>query len=200
MASLRASKPMMTTAIGPIPHVLPEGAIVEGRISSASIPAWVTRCLKRDGQAILRMLWRILGCEADVMDAYQDCFCKLATCNGGRRPKHATAYAYRTAVNIAVGLIRSRTRRNAHWPAIVAERARADDGGTRRDSDRLTTMRAAIAQLPPHLRNVVALRDLNGMPYAQVGTILGINAATARVYRRHAIVKLAEVLNHGAQS
>ena len=55
-------------------------------------------------------------------------------------------------------------------------------------------LRHAIAQLPAHLRNVIVLRDLSRMPYEEVGRTLGIDPATARVYRRHAVVKLAELI------
>ena len=58
--------------------------------------------MDRDGPGIVRMLRRILGNEQDVMDAYQDCFCKLAQRPTGDRPSHARAYAYRTAGNIAM--------------------------------------------------------------------------------------------------
>lgn len=53
------------------------------------------------------------------------------------------------------------------------------------------TLRCHIAQLPEHLRKVVMLRDLGELSYTQVGRILGISAATARVYRCKAIQLLA---------
>jgi RNA polymerase sigma factor (sigma-70 family) len=53
------------------------------------------------------------------------------------------------------------------------------------------TLRECIAQLPEHLRNVVTLRDLAELSYAQIGRILGISAATARVYRCKAVQLLA---------
>ncbi|MGD8787087.1 MAG: sigma-70 family RNA polymerase sigma factor, partial [Phycisphaerales bacterium] len=53
------------------------------------------------------------------------------------------------------------------------------------------TLRFYISRLPEHLRNVVTLRDLAELSYAQIGKILGISAATARVYRCKAIHLLA---------
>ena len=52
-------------------------------------------------------------------------------------------------------------------------------------------LRGAISKLPEYLRDVVALRDLAELPYTQVGRILGITAAAARVYRFKAITLLA---------
>jgi len=157
---------------------------------------WIIRLLDEDGPGILRLLWRILGREQDVMDAFQDCFCKLATLAGARKPRNARAYAYRTASNMAIELIRVRQRRAAHWNRVVTEHGpdvepepTADDSG--KGGERL---RQAVAQLPAHLRSVIVLRDLARMPYEEVGRTLGIDPATARVYRRHAVVRLAELM------
>lgn len=167
---------------------------------------WVLRIMERDGQGILRMLWRMLGREHDVMDAYQDCFCRLASRGKQGSIRAAKAYVYRTAANVAIEMIRQRNRRQSHWPAIAAsqacvERRRSEgvaaDAGT---ADAGTpavdkeALRVAIAALPPHLASVVVLRDLQQLPYDEVGRTLGITPATARVYRRHAVVKLAELL------
>ena len=52
-------------------------------------------------------------------------------------------------------------------------------------------LRVAISKLPDYLGDVVVLRDLAQMPYAQVAAILGIRLAVARVYRHKAIKLLA---------
>jgi len=148
------------------------------------------------------MLWRLLGREQDVMDAYQDCFCKLAAREHGRDLANARAYAYRVAANIAIEMLRVRKRRTAHWPAIVVQRTDAQTGnsGEGDTEGHFERLRDAIGQLPAHLHNVVVLRDLSRMPYKEVGRTLGIDPATARVYRRHAVVKLAELLSEGDAS
>ena len=148
----------------------------------------------------IRMLWRLLGREHDVMDAYQDCFCKLAAPGRRRNVAQAKAYAYRTAANIAIEMIRVRRRRAAHWPAITAQRGtqppdeEADNSREDASSDSTALLQEAIARLPEHLRNVVVLRDISQLPYDEIGRTLGIEPTTARVYRRHAIIKLAEIL------
>lgn len=164
-------------------------------------PGWVEAVLRADGRGILRLLWRILGDADDVSDAFQECFCRLAGYPKAASLGNARAFAYRTASNIAIELIRVRKRRLNHWPRVVSERAeRAESAGIsptadheqlRIDDDRL---RSAIALLPHHLRGVITLRDLAQMSYEEVGQILGIGAATARVYRRHGIVRLAELM------
>ena len=55
-------------------------------------------------------------------------------------------------------------------------------------------LRKAIAQLPDYLANVVVLRDLAQLPYAEAAACLGISASTARVYRHKAIQLLAALM------
>ena len=159
--------------------------------------------MEAEGPGILRLLWRVLGREQDVMDAYQDCFCKLAVRGEGVDLRSAKAYAYRTATNIAIEMIRVRRRRQLHVPAIARERLRASEDAHEAGLEPgapVERLREAVAELPPHLRNVIVLRDLGRLPYVEVGARLGIEPATARVYRRHAVVKLAEMLGGETES
>ncbi len=202
--SPRASESEMTSAIGSIPQTL-SGRVEAVDNAAEAAHGWIVRIMHWEGPGILRLLWRLLGREADVMDAYQDCFCKLVARKDRGKVKSEKAYAYRTAANVAVEMIRARSRHRTHWPAIVAERSRdeetPEDSVTEEseDVDAQANLRAAIAELPAHLRNVIVLRDLSRLPYEEVGKTLGIDPATARVYRRHAVVKLADLLGGGSE-
>ncbi len=57
------------------------------------------------------------------------------------------------------------------------------------------SLRECITKLPENLRSVVMLHDLAELSYEQVGRILGITKATARVYRCKAIQLLAVWMN-----
>jgi RNA polymerase sigma-70 factor (ECF subfamily) len=167
----------------------------EKEATARSDHAWLEQVIKADGPGILRMLWRLLGREQDVLDAYQDCFCKLTACRDRSDLANVRAYAYRTATNIAIELIRTRKRQSAHREALATKQGQTDrDPEVARDRATAVKLREAIGELPTHLRNVVVLRDLSRMSYSDVGRTLGIEPATARVYRRHAVVKLTELL------
>jgi RNA polymerase sigma-70 factor (ECF subfamily) len=195
----------MTVAIGSMTQVLPDVQSVRAE-EVAHDHAWIRKLIKREGPGIMRMLWRMLQRESDVLDAYQDCFCKLASLDARKDLKSARAYAYRTAMNVAIEMIRVRVRHRAHLPAVAAERGEvaadraafgAEGAAPEADAGRFDRLSEAIAELPNHLRNVIVLRDLNRMEYADVGKTLGIDPATARVYRRHAVVRLAGLLGTG---
>jgi len=152
---------------------------------------WILSTMQSYGQELVTMLWRILGNEQDVCDAYQDTFLQLAHYEGGRKPEHLKAYVFRTANNIAISMLRRRiAERNRLSRPItttsVSSPAREIDSKYLQE-----TLRSYIAQLPEHLRNVITLRDLAELSYSQISRILGISAATARVYRCKAIQLLS---------
>jgi len=153
---------------------------------------WILSTMQKYGPELLTMLWRILGNEQDVCDAYQDTFLQIAHFEGGRKPDHVRAYVFRTANNIAVSMLRRRAAEKNRLAGSLAKTQTASSPAMEVDCEYLQeTLRMRIARLPEHLRNVVALRDLAELSYAQVGKILGISAGTARVYRCKAIQLLA---------
>lgn len=157
---------------------------------------WILSAMQKDGPDLVTMLWRILGNEQDVCDAYQDTFLQLAHHEGGRKPKYVKAYIFRVANNIAISMLRRRIveRNRLSAPAAPAKTAGSPDREL--DSrDLQETLRSCIAQLPEHLRNVLTLRDLAELSYSQISRILGISAGTARVYRCKAIQLLALWMN-----
>ena len=63
---------------------------------------WILSTMQKYGSELVTMLWRILGNEQDVCDAYQDTFLQLAHFEGGQKPKNVKAYIFRVANNVAV--------------------------------------------------------------------------------------------------
>ncbi len=164
--------------------------------SIAERQGWILSVIQKHGQELVTMLWRILGNEQDVCDAYQDTFLQLAHYDGGRKPEHVKAYIFRVANNVAISMLRRRISERNRLSRPFATRETESSPAKELDSKYLLeTLRRCIAQLPEHLRNVITLRDLGELSYAQISRILGISAATARVYRCKAIQLLAAWMN-----
>jgi RNA polymerase sigma-70 factor (ECF subfamily) len=160
---------------------------------------WILSAMQSHGPELVTMLWRILGNEQDVCDAYQDTFLQLAHYEGGRKPEYVKAYIFRVANNAAISMLRRRIaeKKRVSMAVIAGKIVSSPAGGQGSPANELDsrclqeTLRCYIARLPEHLRNVITLRELAGLSYAQIGRILGISAATARVYRCKAIQLLA---------
>ena len=157
---------------------------------------WVLSTMQSHGQELVTMLWRILGNEQDVCDAYQDTFLRLAHYEGGQKPEYVKAYIFRSASNVAISMLRRRIIEIKNLSKANPTNNNMKSAANELDSKYLQEcLRYNIAELPEHLRSVVTLHDLAELSYAQVGKILGITAATARVYRCKAIQLLAVWMN-----
>jgi RNA polymerase sigma factor (sigma-70 family) len=156
---------------------------------------WVLSAMQSYGQQLITMLWRILGNEQDVCDAYQDTFLHLAHYENGIKPKNAKAYLFRSASNTAISILRRRLIEKKNLPQIAAVQ-KIEPPANDLDSNNLQQqLRYNITKLPDQLRDVVTLHDLAEFPYAQVAKILGLTEGTARVYRHKAIQLLAVRMN-----
>jgi len=157
---------------------------------------WVLSAMQKHGPELVTMLWRILGNEQDVCDAYQNTFLQLAHYQGRSKPEHIKAYIFRTASNVAVTTLRRKLAEKKRLSPAVIVKKPVSSPASELDSKYLQeTLRCCIAQLPEYLRSVITLRDLAELSYVQVGKILGISAATARVYRYKAIQLLSVWMN-----
>ncbi len=155
---------------------------------------WILVAMQKNGEKIMTMLWRILGNEQDVCDAYQDTFLQLAHWQGGQKPDNVRAFVFRTASNTAVSILRRRKVHDKACRAIAEETTEfySTQVGGDLDANQLReTLRTYITRLPEQLRSVILLRDLAEMPYSQVASIMGISVASARVYRCRAVQLLS---------
>lgn len=157
---------------------------------------WVLSAMNKHGSDLVTMLWRILGNEQDVCDVYQTTFLRLAHIDNGQKPRHIKAYLLRAASNTAISLLRTRASEKKRITQASLETVSLCTPDHEISQKQLVdTLRAYVAQLPEHLRNVVALRDLAELPYSQVARVLGITPGTARVYRCKAVTLLAAWMN-----
>ena len=156
---------------------------------------WVLSAMQQYGPQLVNMLWRILGSEPDVCDAYQQTFLNLAHCLQGQKPDNIKAYVFRTASNIATSMLRRKIVERKNLPRI-SEKAGTEEADADIDNTFLRQrLRHSISKLPENLREVIILHDLAELPYTKVAKVIGITEATARVYRCKALQLLAVMMN-----
>jgi RNA polymerase sigma-70 factor (ECF subfamily) len=138
---------------------------------------------------------RVLGNPDDALDATQEALLSIARKihQFDGRARFST-WCYRVATNAALDEARRRQRRPAPsdvLPDVVRDNARVDDAV----SDRLD-VDTALAKLSPEYRAAVALRDLVGMDYAEIGEVLGIPRGTVRSRIARGRAALADLLGN----
>jgi RNA polymerase sigma-70 factor (ECF subfamily) len=136
-----------------------------------------------------RVAYRLLGHEADALDAVQDGFVKALThLDGFRAQSSFKTWLLRVVSNAALDLGRQRGRRETvHLPAADGDGGpsvpdRPGQGLERADLRRLLDL--ALAELPEAQRRTFVLHADAGLSYREVAEVLGISIGTvmSRLY------------------
>ena len=159
-----------------------------------------------------RLAFRLAGSEGDAQDALQEAFLQVFRKLGSFRGEaRFSTWLYRVVTNAALMQRRGRSRRPAepldeHLPrfdaggahaASPAEIAAAATVEERLDRQVLAEKaRAGVDRLPEAYRSAFVLRDLEDLPTAEVGAILGLEPAAVRQRVHRARLMLRGYLAH----
>ncbi|MDH3296970.1 MAG: sigma-70 family RNA polymerase sigma factor [Gemmatimonadota bacterium] len=139
---------------------------------------------------VYRVALRFTGSEADAEDILHNVFVALPE-SVGRLQAAASfePWLRRMAVRTAMMRLRSGTRRS-RVEAEAASMASASGDGSR-SLERLE-LEEAVRKLPEPLRFVFVLREIEGLPYEEIGELLGISrhASQQRMHRARAQLRL----------
>ncbi len=135
--------------------------------------------LRRHAGLVNAVCRRVLANPEDALDAAQEAMLAIArkihTFDGRAR---FTTWCYRVATNAALDEARRRARRPSPVDVVPEPRGRGqsidDLVADQLDVD------AAMSRLSPDHRAAVALRDLVGLDYSEIGEVLGIPPGTVR--------------------
>jgi RNA polymerase sigma-70 factor (ECF subfamily) len=150
--------------------------------------------VERYQERVFALIFGIVRDAHEVEDVAQEVFLKVYTriaAFDGRSQFYT--WLYRVAVNAAKDHVKKRVRR----PALPLDEADAlpgaaegpDAGATRTETVRL--VREAIGALPLRYREVLALREIEGLSYDEIAAVLKISIGTveSRLHRARARLK-----------
>lgn len=165
--------------------------------------------VREHGCRMLAVARRLVGNEAEAQDVVQDAFASafrsLSTFRGDAR---LATWLHRVTANCALMRLRTKRRRPEvhledllpHWDSDghasdppIAWQGLDDDVAEREETRAL--VRAAISRLPETSRNVLVLRDIEGLDTSQTAELLGVseNAVKIRLHRaRQALRQLLD--------
>jgi RNA polymerase sigma-70 factor (ECF subfamily) len=150
--------------------------------------------IRRHQRRVFGLLLRMLGNVQEAEDVAQETFLNLHR-HGHRFRSQSrfSTFLYRVAVNAALNRRRSLGRRRSRREALerrqdagedLPQRPRGPEDAAAGGQIQLQVQRA-IATLPPHLRVPLVLFDIEGLPYAEVASVLQVAEGTvkSRIHR-----------------
>ena len=158
-------------------------------------------------ERVYRAAHRITGNPADAEDVLQGVFLRLARRTGPPLAgDEAVGYFYRSAVNAALDVVRSRQR--AGWAPLeavdLAPEAAGRTGATAAEFEperehRLKglrrALRLAISRLSPRSAEIFTLRYFEGLSYQQIADVTGSNSGLVAVLLHRTRARLKKDLS-----
>lgn len=182
--------------------------LIDGEGEAEGLDALAARARRGDRSALERVLEasydlvlpvtrRITGSDSDGADAAQEALISVVRSIGrfDGRSRYST-WVYRIAVNAALDELRRRSRRPvpaADWIGAVPS------GRDVEDTAETVDVGSALMALPVDFRAAVVLRDMCGLDYEEISTVLAVPPGTVRSRIARGRATLAELLS-GARS
>jgi RNA polymerase sigma factor (sigma-70 family) len=142
----------------------------------------------------LRHNWRD---QSDIEDLLHDVYVKVYDAALRQIPEKAKAFVFATTRNLLVDRVRDRNIVPIEAVAdLEALNAAIETPGVDRDvvaREELSRIRDAIDHLPPHCRDVVVLRRIEGLSRGETAIRLGIAPITVSAYMTEAMNMLADL-------
>ena len=132
-----------------------------------------------------------LGNREDAEDATQEVLVKIWEKGDTADSNHIDGWIAKVTRNICIDMERRRRR----WKSEAWEVAQCPDPETElMGSEVQERVRRAILGLPGNMREVVILRDIQGLPYREICDMLGISLSQLKVSLYRARKRLKELL------
>jgi RNA polymerase sigma-70 factor, ECF subfamily len=166
------------------------------------MPDWA-KIIERDGDAVWRTAYRLLGDHADADECFQEVF--LAALEVARRePVRDWGALLRRPVSArALDRLRRRYRRGRirpviDWEAVPDSSPLPSQGAE--DAELTGSLRAALAALPPNQAEAFLLHHLEDRSYREIAVHMAISIDAVGVLLHRARKRLRERLESSAEA
>ena len=166
------------------------------RVLSGDTEAFEALVLEHQNK-VYSLALRMVGNEEDARDLAQDAFIRaFSSLSGFRGDSKFSVWLYRLTSNICIDFLRSRAKKRT--VSMTWTDDEGDDAGELEIPDERfspeaqlerTSMRESVQRglesLSPQYRQILVLREINGLTYEEIGKVLGIEEGTvkSRIFR-----------------
>jgi RNA polymerase sigma-70 factor (ECF subfamily) len=165
------------------------------------MPDW-RAIIERDGPAVWRTAYRLLGNHADADECFQEAFVAALEVSRREEVRNWRGLLVHLAAVRAVDWLRRRHRHGRHEPVRDRDRVLSPEPSPPQgalDAEVCEALRAALASLPPTQAEVFCLRCLEGFSYHEIARRLTISIVSVGVLLHRARKRLREQLQEFAE-
>jgi RNA polymerase sigma factor (sigma-70 family) len=151
--------------------------------------------VRRHERAIHRHLFNLTGSREEARELAQDVFLKAWGALGHSDPGgYVQAWLYRIASNLAFDLLRRRKVVRFEPIEDNSDAPSAEEGPEERlqSKQAISTLQAALDTLPADLKDIILLREVEGLSYDEISAALDINEGTVKSRLARARAALAK--------
>ena len=143
-------------------------------------------------QPLFRFTYRILLRREDARDVCQETFLRILNkCHRYKRGSRFSTWMYQIALN----LCRDQLRRRRRWGLLLSQNRELDEGAAAAPVDattggdparqiekqeRTVALVNALKQIPPEQREVLVLKEYEGLKFREIAEILGCPESTVK--------------------
>lgn len=173
-------------------------AVRAGRVDS------LAELVARWEQPLFRFVYRLLQRREDANDVCQETFLRiLHKSDHFREGARFSTWMYQIALN----LCRDQARKRKRWSALLVESREGEDeapvefvsnrpgpGDEALGREAVLAVRGALAALPPEQREVLVMKEYEGLKFREIAEILGCPESTVKSRMYYALGAMRERL------
>jgi RNA polymerase sigma-70 factor, ECF subfamily len=153
--------------------------------------------LSRDGPAVWRTAWRVLGNRADADECFQETFVAALEYSRTHAVEHWRALLQRIATTRAIDRLRRRIGQQDREAALHDDHPSPSRLPSEQleDAELSATLRRALARLPAKQAEVFCLFHIEGWSYREIAECLSISTDVVGMWLHRARGRLRELLS-----
>ncbi len=163
------------------------------------------RLAAENERQVYAVCFHMMGSREDALDCAQETMLRaFRAFDSFRREASFSTWITRIAMNVCTDALRKRR------DAVSLDVLREDQGFDVQDAaptayarleekERLRLLREGLSQLPPDMRQMIVLRDIQGKSYEEIGEILEVPLGTVKSRVSRAREKLALILKETSE-
>lgn len=153
------------------------------RLAQAGDRAAFAHLVRRHEQAVHRFIYRMLGSREEALELTQETFIKVWQALPQWQPQaQFKTWVFRIASNAAMDALRR--RRTVNFVPLDEDYDAAAHGPgpdvQLQSRQRLRALESALAALPAQQREAILLREIEGLSYAEISSVLHVEEGTVK--------------------